>query len=206
MPSLDVALQLDGHTEAGRASSGFRETQRTTMHLQHRGDGLPHRAASAPIPENGTVHYDEGLLVGYRWLRRPRTWSLFPLRLRSQLHHFHLRQPEGDRRWQFHRCRGMPRSPLGRSRRGRSRAIYVQPKLPQRSAPVKELKGFAKINLKPVRRRRSGFAERPFLSPTTPPEKGLGGRGGRIRQSSWERPPAISACRELYAGRYELVQ
>lgn len=99
--------------------------------------------------ENGTVYYDEGLLVGYRWFDTKQIEPLFPFGFGLSYTTFsygNLRiVSSGD-------ARAHVECAITNSG-GREGAevvqVYVQPRKPSVQRPVKELKGFTKVFLKP---------------------------------------------------------
>jgi beta-glucosidase len=98
---------------------------------------------------DGTVHYDEGLLVGYRWFDTKKVEPLFPFGFGLSYTTFTYGNLKvtGE---------GTPSATIEcevtntGSREGAEVVqLYVQPKKPSVLRPEKELKGFAKVSLKP---------------------------------------------------------
>jgi beta-glucosidase len=114
-------------------------------------DSPAHRLDAYP-GKKGTVVYKEGLLVGYRWYDKKNIEPLFPFGYGLSYTHF-----------AYSNLKLVPhRSPLGLplaiqfdiantgDRAGAEVAeVYVQPVNPAVPRPVKELKSFAKVFLKP---------------------------------------------------------
>lgn len=98
---------------------------------------------------NGTVHYDEGLFVGYRWFDAKNIEPLFPFGFGLSYTTFTYGNLKvlGD---------GGPAATVeceitntGARAGAEVVELYVQPKHPGVVRPVKELKGFARVSLKP---------------------------------------------------------
>jgi len=72
------------------------------------------------------------------------------------------------------------RSPTRALAKGPKSCKFMSAETAQRSAPVKELKGFAKINLKPGETTKIRFAERPFFRLLRPEKKGWVAEAGEF--------------------------
>jgi beta-glucosidase len=113
-------------------------------------DEPAHQGGARTYPgENGTVHYDEGLFVGYRWFDAKNVEPLFPFGYGLSYTTFTYGKLKviGD---------GTPAATVeceitnsGALKGAEVVEVYVQPKHPSVLRPVKELKGFAKIELQP---------------------------------------------------------
>jgi beta-glucosidase len=113
-------------------------------------DEPAHQGGARTYPgENGTVHYDEGLFVGYRWFDAKNVEPLFPFGygLSYTTFTYGKLQVIGD---------GTPAATVeceitnsGALKGAEVVEVYVHPKHPSVLRPVKELKGFAKIELRP---------------------------------------------------------
>jgi beta-glucosidase len=114
------------------------------------GDEPAHQGGARTYPgENGTVHYDEGLLVGYRWFDTKNVEPLFPFGFGLSYTTFTYGSLKviGDGSATASVECDITNS--GSSEGAEVVQVYVQPRQPSVLRPVKELKGFAKINLKP---------------------------------------------------------
>jgi len=117
-------------------------------------DSPAHAAGSAlQFPgENGEVHYDEGLLVGYRWFDTKAFEPLFPFGhglSYTSFRYSDLRPTltEGPNGPQVRlRCSV---TNTGARRGAEIVQAYVHPLKPPVARPEKELKGFAKVTLEP---------------------------------------------------------
>ncbi len=117
----------------------------------------PAHALNAYPGTNGTVSYAEGLLVGYRWFDTMRIEPLFPFGYGLSYTKFKysgLKLRPGKN----------PKGPgvtiefevanIGEREGAEVAQIYVEEIDPRVSRPLKELKGFAKVSLKPGQRQR----------------------------------------------------
>ncbi len=117
----------------------------------------PAHALNAYPGTNGTVSYAEGLLVGYRWFDTMRIEPLFPFGYGLSYTKFKysgLKLRPGKN----------PKGPgvtiefevanIGEREGAEVAQIYVEEIDPRESRPLKELKGFAKVSLKPGQRQR----------------------------------------------------
>ncbi len=102
--------------------------------------------------ENGEVHYDEGLLVGYRWFDTKAFEPLFPFGHGLSYTSFRY----SDLRPTLSEDREGPRVSLrcavtntGPRKGAEIVQAYVRPLKPPVARPDKELKGFAKVTLEP---------------------------------------------------------
>jgi beta-glucosidase len=113
-------------------------------------DEPAHQGGKRTYPgENGTVHYDEGLLVGYRWFDAKNVEPLFPFGFGLSYTTFtygNLKVIGDGSATATVECEI---TNSGAREGAEVVQVYVQPKKPSVLRPVKELKGFAKINLKP---------------------------------------------------------
>ena len=117
---------------------------------------FPKRLADSPAHAlntypgaNGVVHYEEGLLVGYRWFDTNDIEPLFPFGhglsyTRFEYSNLRLGQNAAD----------FDVVNTGEREGGEVAQIYVHHAHPRLSRPEKELKGFSKIFLKPGERQR----------------------------------------------------
>lgn len=116
----------------------------------------PAHALGAYPGRDGTVRYEEGLLVGYRWFDTKAIAPLFPFGRGLSYTTFaysNLRLSQG----------AGPREPLltvkvdvqntGRRAGAETVQVYVQDVRPKLTRPEKELKGFAKVPLQPGSKR-----------------------------------------------------
>ncbi len=112
----------------------------------------PAHALGAYPGANGTVTYSEGLLVGYRWYDTKQIEPLFPFGhglsyttfQYSNLKLVHGRSSHGPLlRVQFDLANSGGRAGAEVAQ------VYVQPRQSSAPRPLKELKGFQKISLKP---------------------------------------------------------
>jgi beta-glucosidase len=103
--------------------------------------------------QGGVVHYDEGLLVGYRWFDAKQKEPLFPFGFGLSYTTFDYRQLKvtGDGVTAAVECEI---SNTGTREGAEVVQVYVQPKTPSVTRPPKELKGFAKVTLKPGETKR----------------------------------------------------
>jgi beta-glucosidase len=101
--------------------------------------------------KNGTVRYEEGLLVGYRWFDTKNIEPLFPFGhglsyTRFEYSNLHLTRPkdakDGVMTVEFEVKN------VGTRDGGEVAQLYVQDLKPRLARPVKELKGFRKVFLK----------------------------------------------------------
>jgi len=102
--------------------------------------------------ENGTVSYDEGLLVGYRWNDTKQVEPLFPFGHGLSYTSFRY----ADLRQALVEAPGGPTLSLqlavsntGARAGAETVQVYVRPLRPKLMRPDKELKGFAKVALEP---------------------------------------------------------
>jgi beta-glucosidase len=113
-------------------------------------DEPAHQGGARTYPgENGTVHYDEGLFVGYRWFDAKNVEPLFPFGFGLSYTTFTYGnlKVNGD---------GTAAATVEceiTNSGGREGAevveVYIQPKHSSVLRPAKELKGFAKIDIRP---------------------------------------------------------
>jgi beta-glucosidase len=117
----------------------------------------PAHALNAYPGTNGTVTYAEGLLVGYRWFDARKIEPLFPFGYGLSYTKFDYSgltlTPDKD-----------PKTPgvtiefeianTGDREGAEAAQIYVQEMKPSVARPLKELKGIAKVSLKPGQRRK----------------------------------------------------
>ena len=113
-------------------------------------DEPAHQGGKRTYPgENGTVHYDEGLLVGYRWFDAKNVEPLFPFGFGLSYTTFaysNLKIVGGGGVAATVECDVTNSG----SREGAEVVqVYLQPRQPGVPRPLRELKGFAKISLKP---------------------------------------------------------
>jgi beta-glucosidase len=117
----------------------------------------PAHALNAYPGANGTVTYAEGLLVGYRWYDTKEIEPLFPFGYGLSYTRFKY----SDLKLKPGRNPAAPGVTLefkianSGDREGAEAAqIYVQPLTPSVPRPLKELKAFAKVSLRPGRSRK----------------------------------------------------
>jgi beta-glucosidase len=114
------------------------------------GDEPAHQGGRRTYPgENGTVHYDEGLLVGYRWFDAKNIEPLFPFGFGLSYTTFtygNLKVTGDGGATAAVECEI---ANSGAREGAEVVQVYLQPKNARVMRPVKELKGFARINLKP---------------------------------------------------------
>ena len=119
------------------------------------GDEPAHQGGKRTYPgEDGTVHYDEGLLVGYRWFDAKNVEPLFPFGFGLSYTTFtygNLKVIGDGSSTAAVECEV---TNSGAREGAEVVQVYVQPKQPSVLRPVKELKGFAKINLQPGETRK----------------------------------------------------
>jgi beta-glucosidase len=99
--------------------------------------------------ENGTVHYDEGLLVGYRWFDTKKIEPLFPFGFGLSYTTFsygNLKVVSDGGSSATVECEI---TNTGAREGAEVVQVYVQPRKPSVQRPLKELKGFTKVSLKP---------------------------------------------------------
>jgi beta-glucosidase len=118
-------------------------------------DEPAHQGGKRTYPgENGTVHYDEGLLVGYRWFDAKSVAPLFPFGFGLSYTTFsygNLRVIGEGGASATVECEVTNTG----SREGAEVVeLYVEPKSARVQRPVKELKGFAKVSLIPGETKR----------------------------------------------------
>jgi beta-glucosidase len=112
----------------------------------------PAHALNAYPGKDGTVRYEEGLLVGYRWFDTRKIEPLFPFGFGlsyTQFEYSNLRLVPGTE----------PKDPIvtadfevqnvGTREGAEVAQLYVQDEKPRLPRPLKELKGFRKVLLKP---------------------------------------------------------
>jgi len=108
--------------------------------------------------ENGTVHYDEGLLVGYRWFDTKQIEPLFPFGYGLSYTTFsygNLKTVSNGGARATVECEITNSG----SREGAEVVqVYVQPRKPSVMRPEKELKGFTKVSLKPGETKKVSIA------------------------------------------------
>jgi beta-glucosidase len=128
----------------------------------------PAHALNAYPGTNGTVTYVEGLLVGYRWFDTKKIEPLFPFGYGLSYTKFKYSGlkivPDMDTKNPSVTVEFEIKN-TGKREGAEAAQIYVQELNPSVTRPVKELKGFAKVSLKPgekrkvsVRLDRSAFA------------------------------------------------
>lgn len=112
----------------------------------------PAHALNAYPGKDGTVRYDEGLLVGYRWFDTRKIEPLFPFGFGLSYTQF-----------EYSNLRLVPRTyalnaivtaefevqNVGAREGAEVAQLYVQDEKPRLPRPLKELKGFRKVQLKP---------------------------------------------------------
>jgi beta-glucosidase len=111
----------------------------------------PAHALNAYPGTNGTVTYTEGLLVGYRWFDTKKIEPLFPFGFGlsyttftySGLKLVHGKGPNHEVEVEFEI------SNTGKREGAEVVQVYIEPMKPTVARPVKELKSFAKVILKP---------------------------------------------------------
>jgi beta-glucosidase len=99
--------------------------------------------------ENGVVHYDEGLLVGYRWFDTKNIDPLFPFGFGlsyTTFQYSNLRVTPGPNAGANIEC---DVTNTGGREGAEVVQVYVHPVRAPVPRPEKELKGFAKVSLKP---------------------------------------------------------
>jgi beta-glucosidase len=105
--------------------------------------------------ENGTVHYDEGLLVGYRWNDAKQVEPLFPFGFGLSYTSFelaHLAILAGGATGEVATVECEVTN-TGARAGAEVVQVYVEPVNPAVERPVRELKGFAKVLLQPGEKR-----------------------------------------------------
>ncbi|HEY4079815.1 MAG TPA: glycoside hydrolase family 3 C-terminal domain-containing protein [Burkholderiaceae bacterium] len=116
---------------------------------------LEDSAAFAHSPANypgqvGHVDYAEGILVGYRWADSKQIEPLFPFGYGLSYTHFDYSAPEVKRDANGHQAVSFKLTNAGSVAGSEVAQVYVEP--PPNSGvmrPVRELKGFARLELKP---------------------------------------------------------
>ncbi len=115
-----------------------------------------HQGGARTFPgENGTVHYDEGLLVGYRWFDTKHVEPLFPFGFGLSYTSFAygpLTVTPGSSALEPTLALDITNS--GQREGAEVVQLYVRAKKARVMRPEKELKGFAKVLLKPGETRR----------------------------------------------------
>ncbi|HVU16717.1 MAG TPA: glycoside hydrolase family 3 C-terminal domain-containing protein [Candidatus Didemnitutus sp.] len=120
---------------------------------------FPHKISDSPAHasgsvrqfpgENGVEHYDEGLLVGYRWYDAKKIEPLFPFGFGLSYTHFdyaNLKVTPGDGATATVECEI---TNSGEREGSEVVQVYVQPGKSSVDRPERELKGFARVDLKP---------------------------------------------------------
>jgi beta-glucosidase len=112
-------------------------------------DEPAHQGGARTYPgEHGTVHYDEGLFVGYRWFDAKNVEPLFPFGFGLSYTTFTYGNLKVDGNGAAAATVECQVTNSGAREGAEVVQVYVQPKQPGVLRPAKELKGFAKINLK----------------------------------------------------------
>ena len=157
-------------------------------------DEPAHQGGARTYPgENGTVHYDEGLLVGYRWFDARNVEPLFPFGFGLSYTTFtygNLKVAGDGGATATVECEI---TNSGAREGAEVVQVYLQPKHPGVLRPVKELKGFAKIDLKPGETKKVSVPLNGRSFAYYSPEK-----NGWVAEAGefgilWAHPPATSA-------------
>ena len=126
---------------------------------------IPYRledcAAHANVPRtypgnNGSVYYDEGILMGYRWHTTKNIPARFPFGHGLSYTTFKYSSPATDRKVYTRSDTitvSLTLQNTGRTDGAETVQIYASQKHPQLPRPTLELKGFAKESLKPGEKR-----------------------------------------------------
>jgi len=119
-------------------------------------DSPAHRGGPRAFPgEKGSVHYDEGLLVGYRWFDTKQIEPLFPFGHGLSYTTFSYRALSVATDAGNSAATVTCEITNAGSREGAEVVqVYVQPNKPSVVRPIKELKGFVKVLLKPGETRK----------------------------------------------------
>jgi beta-glucosidase len=118
-------------------------------------DEPAHQGGSRTYPgENGTVHYDEGILVGYRWFDTRQVEPLFPFGFGLSYTAFSYRNLKVTDDGGAAATVECEITNSGSREGAEVVQVYVQPRKPSVPRPVKELKGFVRVNLKPGETKR----------------------------------------------------
>ena len=119
-------------------------------------DSPAHALNAYPQTTNGTVEYKEGLLVGYRWFDTKNIEPLFPFGYGLSYTQFKY----SDLKVTRNRDANNPVVTVtftlqntGKREGAEVAEVYVHENAPTVERPVKELKGFAKVSLKPGQRK-----------------------------------------------------
>jgi len=121
----------------------------------------PAHALGAYPGKGGTVRYEEGLLVGYRWFDAKKLAPLFPFGHGLSYTHFeysNLRLVEGGEAKAPALAVTFDLTNAGDREAAEVAQVYVSDVKSSLPRPVKELKGFAKVFLKPGERKTATVA------------------------------------------------
>jgi beta-glucosidase len=114
-----------------------------------------HQSSPRTFPGgNGTVHYDEGLLVGYRWFDTKKVEPLFPFGFGLSYTTFAYANVTVTGDGSATAVVECDVTNTGKREGAEVVEIYVAPKAPTVERPEKELKGFTKVSLKPGETKR----------------------------------------------------
>jgi beta-glucosidase len=104
--------------------------------------------------ESGTVHYDEGLLVGYRWFDAKQIEPLFPFGFGLSYTTFSYANLKVVASGGASASVECEITNSGAREGAEVVQVYVQPRKPGVQRPVKELKGFTRVFLRPGETKR----------------------------------------------------
>jgi beta-glucosidase len=168
-----------GHAIAAVLFGDVNPSGRLPMTFPRKLSDSPAHALGAYPGRNGTVRYEEGLLVGYRWFDAKGIGPLFPFGHGLSYTSFEYANPKVSAPGPA--SPGGAKAPVAivqvdvKNTGARAGAevvqLYVHPRAPRRPRPPQELKGFAKVFLEPGEQKTAALTLGPDAFAFYDPEK-----------------------------------